>query len=199
MVERGNGKYFTSPSRASGHGLFNTLLEEMNMKATTIRTAAVLAILAALFPLTLRAAENPAFLKYQVKGEFAPVLANLKTSLEAKQFHITGEENLAKGLENNKQVFGADKWNTIGFKDATSVHFCSLVFNQEVFNLTMDWSILCPFKVTAYTMKNKPGVVNIITVRPTYLLAKDPHPKAQEIGRKIENRITEALREGGAQ
>ena len=169
------------------------------MKATTIRTAAVLAILAALFPLTLRAAENPAFLKYQVKGEFAPVLANLKTSLEAKQFHITGEENLAKGLENNKQVFGADKWNTIGFKDATSVHFCSLVFNQEVFNITMDWSILCPFKVTLYTMKDKPGVVNVITVRPTYLLAKDPHPKAQEIGRKIEKRITEALRDGGAQ
>lgn len=169
------------------------------MKAMTIRTAAVLTILAALFPLTLRAAENPAFLKYQVKGEFAPVLANLKASLEAKQFLITGEENLAKGLENNKQIFGADKWNTIGFKDATTVHFCSLVFNQEVFNLNMDWSILCPFKLSAYTMKNKPGVVTIITVRPTYLLAKDPHPKAREIGRKIENRIAEALREGGAQ
>lgn len=169
------------------------------MKAMTIRTAAVLTILAALFPLTLRAAENPAFLKYQVKGEFATVLENLKTSLEAKQFLITGEENLAKGLENNKRIFGADKWNTIGFKDVTVVHFCSLVFNQEVFNLNMDWSILCPFKLSAYTMKNKPGVVTVITVRPTYLLAKDPHPKAQEIGRRMENRIAEALREGGAQ
>ncbi|WP_157648631.1 hypothetical protein [Thiobacillus denitrificans] len=169
------------------------------MKAIPIRMVAVFTILAALFPLTVRAAENPAFWKHQVKGEFATVLANLKASLEAKQFLITGEENLAKGLENNKQIFGEDKWNTIGFKDATSVHFCSLVFNQEVFNLNMDWSILCPFKLSAYTMKNKPGVVNIITVRPTYLLAKDPHPKAKEIGRKIENRIIEALREGGAQ
>jgi uncharacterized protein (DUF302 family) len=169
------------------------------MKAITIRTAAVLTILATLFPLAVRAAENPAFWKHEVKGEFAPVLANLKTSLEAKQFLITGEENLAKGLENNKQVFGADKWNTIGFKDVTAVHFCSLVFNQEVFNLNMDWSILCPFKVTAYTMKNKPGVVTVITVRPSYLLAKDTHPKAKEIGRKIERRIIEALREGGAQ
>lgn len=166
------------------------------MKTMTIRTAAVLTILAALFPLTLRAADNPAFLKYQVKGEFAPVLANLKASLEAKQFLITGEENLAKGLENNKQIFGAGKWNTIGFKDATAVHFCSLVVNQEVFNLNMDWSILCPFKLSAYTMKNRPGVVTIVTIRPSYLLAKDPHPKAQEIGRKIEKRITEALREG---
>lgn len=169
------------------------------MKAITIRTAAVLTILAALFPLPVRAAENPAFWKHEVKGEFAPVLANLKTSLEAKQFLISGEENLAKGLENNKQVFGADKWNTIGFKDVTAVHFCSLVFNQEVFNLNMDWSILCPFKVTAYTMKNKPGVVTVITVRPSYLLAKDPHPKAKEIGSKMEKRIIEALREGGAQ
>lgn len=169
------------------------------MKAITIRTVAVLTILAALFPLTVRAAENPAFWKHQVKGEFATVLANLKTSLEAKQFLVTGEENLAKGLENNKKIFGEDKWNTIGFKDATSVHFCSLVFNQEVFNLTMDWSILCPFKVTVYTMKNKPGVVNIITVRPTYLLAKDTHPKAKEIGSKMEKRIIEALREGNAQ
>jgi uncharacterized protein (DUF302 family) len=168
------------------------------MKAHTIRMAVTITILAVLLPLTVRAADNPAFWKHQVKGEFATVLASLKTSLEAKQFLITGEENLAKGLENNKQVFGADKWNTIGFKDATAVHFCSLAFNQEVFNLTMDWSILCPFKVTLYTMKNKPGVVNIITVRPTYLLAKDPHPKAKAIGRKMEDRIIEALREGGA-
>lgn len=168
------------------------------MKTHSIRTAVVITILAALLPLTARAADNPAFWKHQVKGEFAPVLASMKASLEAKQFIISGEENLAKGLENNKQVFGADKWNSIGFKDATSVHFCSLVFNQEVFNITMDWSILCPFKVTLYTMKDKPGVVNVITVRPTYLLAKDPHPKAKEIGRKMEKRIIEALREGGA-
>lgn len=169
------------------------------MKAHTIRTAAIvmtIALLAALAP--ARAADNPAFWKHQVKGEFATVLASLKTSLEAKQFLISGEENLAKGLENNKQVFGTDKWNSIGFKDVTAVHFCSLAFNQEVFNLTMDWSILCPFKVTLYTMKNKPGVVNIITVRPTYLLANDPHPKAKEIGSKMEKRIIEALREGGA-
>ncbi len=169
------------------------------MKAIAIRTAAVLTILVALFPLTVRAAENPAFWKHQVKGEFATVLANLKTSLEVNQFLISGEENLAKGLENNKQVFGVDKWNTIGFRDATTVHFCSLVFNQEVFTINMDWSILCPFKFSVYTMKNKPGVVTIITVRPTYLLARDPHPKAKEIGRKIENRIIKALREGGAQ
>ncbi|MDA8259221.1 MAG: DUF302 domain-containing protein [Betaproteobacteria bacterium] len=169
------------------------------MKAIAIRTVAVLTTLVALFPLAVQAAENPAFWKHQVKGEFATVLANLKAGLEARQFTITGEENLAKGLENNKQVFGADKWNTIGFQDATSVHFCSLVLNQEVFNLNMDWSILCPFKVTAYTMKNKPGVVTLITVRPSYLLARDPHPKAKEIGRKIERQIIEALREGSAQ
>ncbi|MDP1635222.1 MAG: DUF302 domain-containing protein [Gallionellaceae bacterium] len=168
------------------------------MKAIAVRIAAVLALVAALFPTAVRAADNPAFWKHQVKGEFATVLASLKASLAAKQFLVSGEDNLAKGLENNKQVFGADKWNTIGFKDVTVVHFCSLVFNQEVFNLTMDWSTLCPFKVTVYTMKDKPGVVNLITVRPSYLLAKDPHPKAKEIGLKIENRIVEALREGSA-
>lgn len=167
------------------------------MNTMAIRTMASLAMLAALLPLTAQAAGNPAFWKHEVKGEFATVLDNLKTSLEAKQFLITGEENLAKGLENNKQVFGADKWNTIGFKDATAVHFCSLTFNQEVFNIKMDWSILCPFKFTAYTMKNKPGVVTIVTIRPSYLLARDPHPKAREIGSKMEKRIIEALREGG--
>lgn len=169
------------------------------MKAMAFRMAAVMAVVVALVPLTAGAADNPAFLKYQIKGEFAQVLDHLKAGLESKQFLITGEENLAKGLENNKQIFGADKWNTIGFKEATAVHFCSLVFNQEVFNLTMDWSILCPFKLTAYTMKKQPGVVNVVTLRPTYLLARDPHPKAGEIGRKIESRIVEALRDAGAQ
>jgi uncharacterized protein (DUF302 family) len=176
--------------------LLNSIFKETDMKAIALRAAAVLSMLAALFPLTVRAADNPAFWKHQVKGEFATVLANVKASLGAKQFQISGEDNLAKGLENNKQVLGVDKWNTIGFRDVTVVQFCSLVFNQEVFNLTMDWSILCPFKVTLYTMKDKPGVVNLITVRPTYLLAKDPHPKGREIGLRMENRILEALREG---
>jgi uncharacterized protein (DUF302 family) len=142
------------------------------------------------------AADNPAFLKLQAKGEFNAVLGSVKTALEAKQFLITGEENLAKGLENNKKIFGEDKWNTIGFQNATAVHFCSLAFNQEVFNMTMDWSVLCPFKVVLYSMKAKPDEIHIITVRPTYLLAKDPHKKAKEVGKKMEDRIVSALKEG---
>lgn len=152
-------------------------------------------ILAGLSPIA-HAADNPAFLKLQAKGEFSSVLASVKTALEAKQFLITGEENLAKGLENNKAVFGEDKWNTIGFQNATAVHFCSLAFNQEVFNQTMDWSVLCPFKVVLYTMKAKPDEVHLITVRPTYLLARDPHKNARETGKKIEDRILSALKEG---
>lgn len=142
------------------------------------------------------AGDNPAFMKLQAKGDFNAVLASVKTALEAKQFLITGEENLAKGLENNKKVFGEDKWNTIGFQNATAVHFCSLAFNQEVFNMTMDWSVLCPFKVVLYSMKAKPDEIHLITARPTYLLAKDPHKKAAEVGKKIEERIAGALKEG---
>ena len=169
------------------------------MKAISIRTLVLLAILVVMFPLTASAAGsvNPAFWKHEFRGEFPTVLANLKAGLEAKQFIISGEENLARGLENNKAIFGLDRWNTIGFKDATAVHFCSLVINQEVFNLNMDWSILCPFKVVAYTMRNRPGVVTVVTIRPTHLLAQDPHPKAREVGRRMEQRITEALLEGG--
>lgn len=142
------------------------------------------------------AGDNPAFVKLQAKGDFNAVLASVKTALEAKQFLITGEENLAKGLENNKKVFGEDKWNTIGFQNATAVHFCSLAFNQEVFNLTMDWSVLCPFKVVLYSMKAKPDEVHLITVRPSYLLAKDPHKNAKAVGKKIDDRIVGALNEG---
>lgn len=136
---------------------------------------------------------NPAFWKYHVKGDFPTVLQHLKDGLEADQFVITGEEDLAKGLENNKQVFGADKWNSIGFDHATAVHFCSLVFNQEVFNITMDWSILCPFKVVMYTMKSAPQDITLIMVRPAYLLKNDPHPKAAEVGDKIEKRVVGAI------
>jgi len=171
------------------------------MSTSFLRAAAFLlvpilcGVLPAMAP-AARAADNPAFLKLQAKGDFNAVLSSVKTAIEAKQFHITGEENLAKGLENNKKIFGEDKWNTIGFKEATAVHFCSLAFNQEVFNLTMDWSVLCPFKVVLYSMKAKPDEIHLITLRPTYLLAKDPHRKAGEIGKKIEERILGALKEG---
>lgn len=142
------------------------------------------------------AAGNPAFLKLQAKGDFDAVLSSVKTALEAKQFMITGEEDLAKGLENNKEVFGEDKWNTIGFQRATAVHFCSLTFNQEVFNQDMNWSVLCPFKAVLYNMKASPNDIHVVMVKPSYLLARDPHKKAGAIGRKIEARILDALKEG---
>ena len=142
------------------------------------------------------AAENPALWKYQVKGDFATVLTHLKHGLEAGQFIITAEENLSKGLENNKHLFPAGKWNTIGFDNVTAIHFCSLVFNQEAFNINLDWSILCPFKLVAYTTKKAPKDVTLVMIRPTYILAKDTHKKAKEVGRKIEDRIVAAIKEG---
>jgi len=147
------------------------------------------------FPLA-HAAENPALWKYQTKGKFSDVVAHLKHGLEAAQFQITMEENLSKGLENNKHLFPAGKWNTIGFDNVTSIHFCSVVFNQEAFNIDLDWSIFCPFKLVAYTTKKTPETVTIVMVKPTYILEKDKHPKAKELGRKIEDRIVAAIKEG---
>jgi len=147
-------------------------------------------------PLQAGESTNPAFWKITVTGDFDTILEELKANLQAEQFQIIGEENLAKGLESNKQVLGEDKWNAIGFKEATSVRFCSMVFNQEVFNINMDWSIFCPFKLVAYTMKNAPRKVTIITVRPSYLLKHDSHPRAREIGNKIERRVISAIQDG---
>ena len=139
---------------------------------------------------------NPAFWQHKVTGDFDTVLTTLKDSLESNQFIIMGEENLSKGLENNKQILGEDKWNTIGFNRVTSLYFCSLVFNQEVFNLKMDWSILCPFKAVVYTMKKAPDQIIIQTIRNSYLLKKDKHKKAKVIGEKIDKRIMKAIKDG---
>lgn len=154
---------------------------------------AMLVVIAA--PASIDASENPALWKYEVEGNFASMMEALKSGLEASQFNITGEENLSKALEKNKQIFGENKWNTIGFQDATAIHFCSLVFNQEVFNMNMDWSILCPFKVVAYTMKETPNKVTILLTRPRYLLEKDPDKRAKEMGGRIEDRIIGAIEE----
>jgi len=171
------------------------------MRTNLLRQAAIfltcfLAFAGGLLPCSALAAENPALWKFQVKGDFNTVLPNLKSALEAKQFMITGEENLSKGLENNKQVFGETKWNTIGFQNVTAVHFCSLAFNHEVFNINMEWSVLCPFKVVVYNMKSKPDQIMVLLTRPSYLLAKDSHPKAKAIGKKIDERIESAIKEG---
>jgi uncharacterized protein (DUF302 family) len=142
------------------------------------------------------AADNPALWKHMVKGQFATVLAQVKDGLITAQFQITGEENLSKGIENNKNVFPAGKWNTIGFDHVTAVHFCSVVFNQEVFNINLDWSVLCPFKVVAYTTKKAPDEVNLVMVKPTYILAKDTHKQATAVGQRIEKRIVQAIMDG---
>ena len=152
-------------------------------------------LLLAIAPTSSFSEENPALWKYRTQGHFDAVIEDIKNGLEAAQFTITGEENLSKALARNRRVFGEDKWNTIGFQNATAVHFCSLVLNQEIFNISMDWSILCPFKVVAYTMKAKPDEVTILLARPTYLLEKDPHPQGREVGKSIENRIIEAITE----
>jgi uncharacterized protein (DUF302 family) len=146
-------------------------------------------------PAAGQAEDNPALWKREVKDNYAAVLEDVKSALEANQFSITGESDLAKALAKNRHVFGQGKWNTIGFQEATAVSFCSLLFNQEVFNLNMDYSILCPFKVVLYSLESRPGMVTILMVRPTYLLAHFKDPSAREIGQKIEDRIVWALDE----
>lgn len=156
----------------------------------------VLAALLAIVAPPASAAENAAFWKYQAKGDFNEVLTHLKHGLLAAQFQITAEENLSKGLENNKHLFPAGKWNTIGFDNVTAIHFCSVVFNQEVFNVDLDWSVLCPFKIVAYTTKKAPKDVTFVMVRPTFIMDKDKNAKAKGVGKKIEDRIVAAIKEG---
>jgi uncharacterized protein (DUF302 family) len=144
-----------------------------------------------------QASDNPALWRYQVKGEFDAVLNNLKSGLERAQFLIANEEDLARGLENNRHLLGGDyRWNVIGFERVTAVHFCSVLFNHEVFNADLDWSVLCPFKVVAYNLKESPSVVHIVTVRPTYLLKDERSKNMRELGQKIERRIVDAIKAG---
>lgn len=161
---------------------------------TQLLSLAAAVLLAA--PVVAPAADNPALWKHRTKGDFQEVTAQLKQSLMAAQFQITAEENLSRGLENNRHLFPEGRWNTIGFDHVTAIHFCSLVFNQEVFNIDLDWSILCPFKLVAYTTKKAPQDITIVLVRPTYLLERDKNARAREIGGKIEERILTAIREG---
>lgn len=153
------------------------------------------AALALLGPGLALGQDNPALWKHTATGDYATVLAAIKAGLSAAQFQILGEDNLSRGLENNSEIFGADKWNTIGFDRVTTVHFCSLTFNQQVFNLNMDWSILCPFKVSVYNMRAQPRLIHLVMVRPTWILAQDAHARAKETGQAIEARIVAALRE----
>ena len=163
----------------------------MNIRHFIVGTLAVLLLLGA--GALAQAAENPALWKHQVKGDFATVLADLKAGLESRQFQISGEENMSKGLENNIAVFGPDKWNTIGFDNVTVVHFCSLVFNHEVYNLNMDLAIMCPFKAVVYNMQAEPERIHILTVRPAYLVDKDPDPKVRDVGKRVEKDIISAI------
>lgn len=143
------------------------------------------------------ASDSPALWRYQVKGEFDVVLNNLRSGLERAQFLISTEEDLAKGLANNRHLLGGElKWNVIGFERVTAVHFCSILFNHEVFNTDLDWSVLCPFKVVAYTLREFPGVVHIVTVRPTYLIRDERNRQMRALGAKVERRIVEAIKAG---
>lgn len=142
-----------------------------------------------------RADDNPAIWKLEVKDNYGALLEDVKSGLEAQQFSIVSEDNLANALATNREVIGKDKWNTIGFLEARAIHFCSLLFNAEVFNLNMDYSILCPFKVVLYQMASTPDTVTILMVRPTYLLAQFKDPSARAVGQKIEDRIVAAIKE----
>ncbi len=138
---------------------------------------------------------NPAIWKLEIKDNYAALLEDVKAGLEAQQFSIISEDDLAGALATNREILGMDAWNTIGFQEARAVHFCSLLFNQEVLNLDMDYSILCPFKVVLYSMQDDPEKVTIIMVRPSYLLAYFDDPNARAVGKKIEERIMAAIME----
>lgn len=51
---------------------------------------------------------------------------------------------------------------------------------QAVFNVDLGWSVLCPFKLVAYTTKKAPKDVTVVIVRPTYIMEKDTNKKAKD-------------------
>ncbi len=141
------------------------------------------------------ASDSPALWRYQTKGEYDAVLSNLKSGLERAQFLISNEEDLAKGLENNRHLRGGElKWNVIGFERVTAVHFCSILFSHEVFSTGLDRSLSRPFKVVAYNLKESPNIVHIVTVRPTYLLKDERSEKTRELGTKVGRRTVDAIK-----
>lgn len=168
----------------------------MRVNRSAVMGAAWLVAAAGLFAVCPAAADNPALIKFQAKGGFEDVLHRVKAGLEEKQFLISHEDNLAKALENNKHLFLGGQWNKSGFQNAVAVHFCSLTFNQEVFNTNMDWSVLCPFKVVLYNMKANPELIYIVMTRPSLIFTQDSDPRGQSIGRRIDERITSAIRDG---
>jgi uncharacterized protein (DUF302 family) len=174
---------------------YGQTVRELGWGVGKLWTASLLLAILLGSSVAIQADENPSVWKREVKGRYDVVLEDVKSALEANQFTIVSEDNLARALAKNRDIFGEGKWNTIGFREATAVNFCSVVFNQQVFNLNMDYSILCPFKVVLYSMDKTPDMVTIITVRPTYLLAHFPDPSAEQLANKIENRITAALTE----
>lgn len=139
---------------------------------------------------------NPAFWKHHVTGDYQEVLNAVKHGLETLQFTITDEQDLSGALERNKDMLGEDRWNTIGFDRITAVHFCSLLFNQQAFNTDIDLSILCPFKLVVYSMKDAPQKVTVITLRPSYLVQNESKAKARELGQEMEDRIVKAIKSG---
>lgn len=139
---------------------------------------------------------NPALWKHHVAGNFEEVLDSIRHGLETEQFTISDEQDLSGALERNKETLGEDRWNTIGFDQVRAVHFCSLLFNQRAFNTNIDLSILCPFKLVAYTMKAAPREVTVITVRPSYLVQHDPEARSRELGQQMEERIIRAIKTG---
>ncbi|MGD2083059.1 MAG: DUF302 domain-containing protein [Chromatiales bacterium] len=158
-------------------------------------TLAAAMLLTAPLPAVAEDDANPAIWKMEVQDNYAALLEDVKSGLEAQQFTVLYVSDLAGALATNREVLGVDKWNTIGFDQAQAVQFCSLLFNQEVLNLNMDYSVLCPFKVVLYSMQDKPDMVTILMVRPTYVLAHYKDPSAAEIGKRIEDRIIAALKE----
>jgi uncharacterized protein (DUF302 family) len=164
-----------------------------NFSGATFIATVMIAVLLGGVPRTGWTEDDPAIWKMRVEDNYAALLEDVKTGLEAAQFSILSESNLAGALAMNRDVLGNDQWNTIGFDEARAVTFCSLVFNKEVLNLDMDYSILCPFKIVLYSMKSEPEVVTILMVRPTYLLAHHKDPGAKAIGQKIEERIVKAI------
>ena len=77
-----------------------------------------------------------------------------------------------------------------------SLYVSAMVVNALAPQFESTKNSVAAFKLVAYSMKKTPKDVTIVIQRPSYALDKDPHPRAREIGKKVDERIMSAIKEG---
>lgn len=148
-----------------------------------------LIILITAFSITTKLYADTPVYSASAQGDFDIIYKNIKDSLEKNRLFVVFQPNIGANISGFAKRWG-DNYNRNNLDNIKAMVFCNAWYANEMSNLDVKMTALCPLHITLIQQK---GITTVNFVRPD-MIAKDS--KAASVAGELTELIIKSVTEG---